>query len=92
MKNNIKEDNKEMKRGDEFIVTYELPHIDEVRETTTIISSLDEKTINLRNGLSLPMGWIRNGIIKNNPLRVDLKESEFSISQSGSIKNSYTTY
>ena len=85
-------DNKDMKKGDEFIVTYEAAHSPEITTVTTTISSMDEKIIKLRNGLSLPIGWVRNGIIKQDPLGIDLKMSEHSMSDGGSVKNSYTNF
>jgi len=85
-------DNKDMKKGDEFIVTYEAAHSPEITTVTTTISSMDEKTIKLRNGLSLPMGWVRNGIIKQDPLGIDLKMSVHSMSVGGSVENSYCNF
>ena len=38
------------------------------------------------------MGWVRNGIIKQDPLGIDLKMSEHSMSDGGSVKNSYTNF
>lgn len=66
-----------MKVNDKIIVTYEKAHENKiVSEETCTVESIDGRFALLSNGAKIHLGWLDNGIIKQEPLRIDFKKSE----------------